>query len=257
MMAIKDPENHLKKIRDVTLFQMNKEQYLMIACHSNAGMGNKAADFVNVPEESIAQFAVRDPLFEIIALRGKPFYINESLTVEFDPTGKKISEAIKDYVCESGITDDIQFSCSTEDYIPTIQTGIGITVLGLVNIKDFQTARTEHGDVLAVVGKPKCNLHDKVNIDDQDIISLSEINLIHKLPYVHDIFPVGAKGIQHELDRFTVETNLEILLEGQGEIDFQASAGFSTCVIISLPRSQVTNLRNYIQSPVNIIGSIK
>ncbi|HWO78495.1 MAG TPA: AIR synthase related protein [Bacillus sp. (in: firmicutes)] len=253
---IDDPVKQLRKIRDLTLIAINDHQYIVIACDSDGGIGNKPQDVVKVDEETIAQFATRVPLFEIISSGASPFLIIDCLSFEMDGSGEKVIAAIKKYVREAGILEDIQVTGSTEDNVPTVQTGIGVTILGLADKNQFHVGSSVPGDHLVCVGIPKSGPKYEVRIDDPEIISLRELLKIRRLPYVHDILPVGSKGVLHEANQMAKSSSLVYKPIQNPGINMNQSAGPSTCVLLSIPLEKIRDLIMVIQTPIFIIGQL-
>ncbi|MFO1446404.1 hypothetical protein KDN24_25010 [Bacillus sp. Bva_UNVM-123] len=254
---IHDPVKQLKKVRDLTIMAINDKQSIVIACDSDGGIGNKPQDVVKVSEETIAHFATRVPLFEVIASGASPFLIINCLSFEMEDAGRKVIAAIKEYVREAGMTEDIQVTGSTEDNVPTIQTGIGVSVLGLVDKNSFFAGTSLPGDQLVCIGIPKSGPKYEIRIDDPEIISLKELLKIRTLPYVHDILPVGSKGVLHEAQQLAESSALIYSPINYDGIDPEQSAGPSTCVLVSVPSKNINELRDEIQTPSFVIGELR
>lgn len=254
---IHDPVQQLQKIRDLTTIKINDRQLMVLACDSDGGIGSKPQDIVKVDEETIAHFATRVPLFEVIASGATPFLIVNCLSFEMEDTGRKVIAAIKNYVREAGILEDIQVTGSTEDNVPTIQTGIGVTVLGLADIDKFHPGSSQEGDQLVCIGIPKSGPKYEVRLNDPELISLKELLKIRSLPFVHDILPVGSKGIFHEAEQLAASNSLVYSPFSFDGIDPKQSAGPSTCVIASIPSAHISNLSDVIQAPFFSIGELK
>ncbi|PYZ92173.1 hypothetical protein CR194_15125 [Salipaludibacillus keqinensis] len=255
-MYIDEPVKFMRKERDLTLIEMNPKQYLVIACDSDGGIGNKLQDTVNVSEETIAQFAVRVPLFEIIACGAKPFMVIDCLSVEMDPTGKKILSEIKRYVREAGITEDVQFNGSTEENVPTVQTGIGITVLGMVDKQHLSIGSSQLGDEVLCIGNPKSGPEHDIYTGDPEIVSLKDLLKLRKNHRVRDILPAGSKGVRYEAEQISQSTELDFVQNRETSIDFMQSAGPSTCVLVTTSKKSIKEITEQVQAPVHRIGEL-
>ncbi|WP_280770459.1 hypothetical protein [Salipaludibacillus daqingensis] len=255
-MYIQNPANLLKKQRDLTLMAVNDMQYIAIACDSDGGIGSKAQDVVKVSEEIIAQFATRVPLFEIISCGAKPFMVIDCLTVEMDSVGDKILSEIKRYVREVGIFEDVQFTGSSEENVPTVQTGIGVTILGLVDQKDFSIGKSLSGDKVVCIGVPKSGPQYEIHPNDKEIVSLGDLIKLRGYPNVRDILPVGSQGISYEADQFAQSASLNLQLNPSCGIDFNQSAGPSTCVLLSVNEKHIQEIMKLVRAPVTTIGEL-
>lgn len=253
---IHEPVKHLRKVRDLTLMAINDRQYLVIACDSDGGIGNKPKDTVKVTEAVIANFATRVPLFEIIACGATPFMVIDCLSVEMEPSGKKIIAEIKRYVREAGIIKDIQFTGSTEDNVPTVQTGIGVTVLGLVDQQHFTVGSSRPGDKVICVGKPKSGPKYEIHPDDPDILSLGDLNKLRQCSFVRDILPVGSKGVLYEAGQLAHSANLRFQQDRAVTVDMKQSAGPSTCVLLSLREDYIEQIAALVHAPVYPLGTL-
>jgi len=255
-MYIHNPAKLLKKVRDLTLMVVNDEQYLVIACDSDGGIGSKSQDVVKVSEEIIAQFVTRVPLFEMIACGAKPFMVIDCLTVEMDPVGKKIIDEIKRYVREVEIFEDVQFTGSSEENVPTIQTGIGVTILGLVDQHDFPIGTSLSSDKVVCIGIPKSGPQFEIHPDDPEILSLADLIKLRDHSVVRDILPVGSKGILNEARQFAYSSSLKLEIDTDCGIDLNQSAGPSTCVLISLKDENIEDISELVRAPVTVIGEL-
>ncbi|WP_416148650.1 AIR synthase related protein [Salipaludibacillus sp. HK11] len=255
-MYIDDPVKRLKKVRDLTLMAINNEQYLVIACDSDGGIGNKSHDVVKVPEEIIAQFAVRVPLFEIIASGAKPFMVIDCLSVEMDPIGEKMVYEMKRYVREVGIYEDVQFTGSSEENVPTIQTGVGVTVLGLVDQQRFPVGSSLLEDKVVCVGIPKSGPRYEIHPDDPEIVALRDLKRLREISYIRDIVPVGSKGLLYEANQLASSSGHSFHRHTNTTIDFEQSAGPSTCVLLATDQENIQEIIDLVQAPVTVIGDL-
>ena len=254
--AITNPLASLKKVRDLTLLAINESQYLVVACDSDGGIGSKPDDIVKVTEEVIGAFAVRVPLFEMIASGARPVLVVDCLSVELEGTGEKIIRAIKAYASKAGLTDDIQFTGSTEENVPTTQTGIGITVLGVVDKDRFVPGTARDGDVVACAGIPKSAPHHDVRLDDPEILSIEDLLLLRQLPFVRDIVPVGSKGCMSEAEALAKTADLTFVADEASAIDLFQSGGPSTCVLFSAHPEHFPEIASRLHTPVTVIGCL-
>lgn len=125
---------------------------------------------------------------------------------------------------------------STESNFPLSQSAVGINVIGLRQgeTPDFSA----YGKVsVGLVGLPL--LGHEVLSRSEDIAPLS---LFHRLSAIHDVvlWPVGSKGVLHELKRMIHELNLPVhagSLPGKSflpaEVDGYKSGGPGTCFLIA------------------------
>jgi len=254
---IQQPVNYLQKVRDLTVMTINPHQYLVIACDSDGGIGSKPLDTVQVPNSLLATFAVRVPLFELIACGAEPFLVVDCLSVEYEDTGKEIIDTIKSYSRKAGLTQDVQFTGSTEENVPTLQTGIGITVLGLADQDKFYPGKSKRRDVVVCAGIPKSAPEFELTIDDPDLLSIEDLILLRKHPEVGDMIPVGSKGLHFEANQLADSASLLFIPNKDSAIDLLRSGGPSSCVLLTIGREHVSTLSAVISAPLFIIGELQ
>ncbi|RAP28121.1 hypothetical protein C2W64_00587 [Brevibacillus laterosporus] len=251
------PLQHLQKVRDLTLFRINEEQSIVIACDSDGGIGTKPHDIVQIAPDILGRFAVRVPLFELFACGASPFMICDTLSVEFEGYGEEILRGIKEYAKEAGVTEDIQFTGSTEENVPTMQTGVGITVLGLVQQSQFSPGTAQPTEAIMCAGLPKSGPEHEVRLDDPDIISLADLIRLRAHPDVHDLLPVGSKGISYEMKQLASSASLTYHLISPLTLDLEESGGPSTCVIFSASSELLEEFRKQLHCPVHVLAILE
>jgi hypothetical protein len=249
-------KNLISTVRDLTLIDISQEIKLVIACDSDGGIGSKPQDIVQVPERILGRFAVRVPLMEIFASGAIPAVVVDTLAVEMNPSGIAIIEGIREELVLAGLDADQMLTGSTEDNVPTVQTGLGVVVVGFVSEEDFNPGGSKDQDVVVCVGMPKSAPEDQVDLDDPDIADTICVRTLASLGYVHDILPVGSKGVVHEQAELAKSAELELLSETDPGIDIHKSAGPSTCILVSLAMSDLNNLRKSIKQPIYVIGTL-
>ncbi len=249
-------ENFISQERDLTRIKIDEKTSLLLAVDSDGGIGNKKGDPVQVPPETLGRFAVRVPLMEIIAASSQPLMIIDALTVEMEDTGKRIIAGIKD-MCRKANADSLPITGSTEENVPTQETGIGIMVLGTMVREDWTIGSSRKGDLIAAAGIPKSAPEFEVRLDDEEIISFKELQFLRQQDGVRDILPVGSKGIRHEMSELAHTAGCNFNEMGTN-IDLERSGGPATCVIFSAADKKVlAEVRGKINATINEIGETK
>jgi len=246
----------LSQRRDLTLVRLAGSFYLVIACDSDGGIGPKPNDTVPAPPELLGRFAARVPLMEIVASGACSLVLVDTLSVEMEPTGRQIIEGVKIEASLAGMVGENVVTGSTEDNVPTTATGIGVTVIGIAEESQLRQGKSEPGDIIVCVGVPKSAPHDTVTIDDPEIADIPTAISISHMPYVHDILPVGSKGIYYEASQMTKSAHLEFELSSECKLDTAKSAGPSTCILASLPKASLSEFRDAIGKPVSVVGHL-
>lgn len=244
------------RVRDLSMLELNEELWMVVACDSDGGIGPKKLDSVFSPAYDVGRLGTRVPLMEVLASGAFPVSVVDALAVEMEPTGKEIIHGGKDEVAESGLDADLAVTGSTEDNVATVSTGIGVVVIGLVNKSEFKPGTSLDGDAVVSVGIPKSAPEFKVTYNDPDIATPAIVRKLVSLPYVHDILPVGSKGIRYELNEMARTAGLATRYVDPLRVDVDRSGGPSTCCLVSLPADKVTALKKEITQPVSIIGEL-
>ncbi|QSO47507.1 AIR synthase related protein [Alicyclobacillus mengziensis] len=249
--------NYLIRHRDLTCLRVDEEHFLVIANDSLGGIGSKPLDFVQASPETVGYFALRVPLMEILSVGALPFLIIDNLSVEQEPYGKAILTEIRRIADTLGLEDAVHFNGSTEENVPVAQTGVGITVVGVVKSSRLQGNDSRPGDLLIVGGLPKSAPHHEVTPTDRELISFRDLEVLRADTGVIDMIPVGSKGILYETQELARSAKLQIQLENDVSISLQTSGGPSTCVVFSWRGTDIDHLSEKIETPLTVIGQLK
>lgn len=217
--------------RDVEVVSLDQNRCLVAACDSCGAVGSKEFDAVKVSPYIVGRFTARVVLLEILATAAKPLLLTVASANEPHPTTAGILEGVNDELKDSNLP-DLPAAISSEKNMPTKQTGLGISVIGLCQKESLRIATSRPGDDLYCLGLPKVG-SEVADPDDPEIIRGKCLQTLLASPGVHDIIPVGSHGIRGEAEliaahigsRFEPETNLKL--------DLDKSAGPSTCLIFA------------------------
>mgnify|MGYP000017345458 CR=1 FL=1 len=244
----------ISKFRDLTFVDINQNQTIVIACDSSGAIGNKERDLVQVDPELLGNLTAQVVLKEILAIGAEPITIVNTLSVEMNDTGERIVRGIKKAIAPLGLPDAQIITGSTEENFPTCQTGMGITIIGIINKDSWNQPRAKSGSLAVVVGIPKVG-YDVLE-DKGEILSIEHLIELKNNPNIYEILPVGSKGILFELNEMARTNNLAFCLEDEDDIklDLNKSAGPATCAIISIDENGYEKLRKTFSIPVNRVG---
>jgi selenophosphate synthetase-related protein len=243
----------LRKVRDLSLIDLDNETTLVIACDSSGAIGMKEGDALKVPPLYVGKFTARVPLLEVLSTGAEVMVITNNVCNEMEPTGKEMIKGISEELAEASI-DDAVLTGSTEENFKTISTAVGITVIGVVlnNLLKVNTAAA--GAYVISAGLPKVG--DEINyVNDEEIISYTQLKTLLSLDNVYEIIPVGSKGIAYECGQIALYNNLKINFEKNLKIDIYKSSGPATCVIAAVKADSINEIREIIPN-VNIIGRL-
>jgi len=236
--------------RDVTLIKLQDRTLLVIACDSAGGIGEKEMDAVKVSPYILGRFTSRVSLMEIISINARPISLSITICAEPHPTGDLILNGIMDELREIGLQ-DISFTISTEKNIKTVQTGLGVTCIGLCKDDNLLLGKVQKGDKIYIAGIPKVG--KEVNLNDPAIFDLKALLKLKESKNVKEIIPVGSKGVLGELENFSICNSLKYKFFNPLPIDIKKSAGPSTCAIIF----SKDTLKSELEVPLYLIGEIE
>lgn len=243
-----------KTYRDLSIIEIGAEQVLVIACDSAGGIGSKVGDSIRVPAEIVGKFTTRVALMEVLAVNARPLSIVNTLSVEYNPTGKGIIHGIKEEIKKLGLDDTILVNGSTEENVSTSETGIGVTVIGLAKKGDLIFASSQNDDLLVAIGWP--SVGEEVLEKKELVADLDDINKLMEIKGVHEIIPVGSKGIAYEADLLAQMSGLDCNYLRGLKIDLHKSAGPATTILASVAADALKAVQDRISKPLNLIGKL-
>ncbi|PEJ56183.1 hypothetical protein CN692_18595 [Bacillus sp. AFS002410] len=252
------------KFRDLTLMQIDSNRYFTIACDSCGGIGMSELDYIKVDEEIVGYLTAKLCLVETLAFRSKPTVLINTLCVEMDGRGKRIingiEKAIKEYNEANFYEDDLEINItgSTEENIPTKQTGLGITLMGEI-FHPFNRKEVSSGDAVILIGYPKVGQEvvEDLNENKNEIINFHSLKQLTSHKEVSDVLPIGSKGVLFELNQLMETNNKEVKLLDQTSIQLHKSAGPATCALAIIKKESIEELNRLISQPLTLLGEIK
>ncbi|MGE7693846.1 hypothetical protein ACQKNC_06965 [Lysinibacillus sp. NPDC094177] len=192
----------------------------LIATTDNAAaIGEKPQDVVSASDKITAYFTARVTFLEQLAANALPRHI---LLANFsgDAAWSRYVAGIQQVFDEVGLISP-QIDGSTESNMPTLQSGLSITMLG----EQQKRTSTKHEHLswytygLPLVG-------NEVLAQPEDVAQLKPIFHAWKEGIVQQVWPVGSKGLQTEFTRLFGEEQVKSLL------DVKKSAG--PCAVVML-----------------------
>jgi hypothetical protein len=184
--------------RDLLYVRLAGADVLVIAADSNGGLGPKPSDTVAVSGWVLGRFAARVPLLEVIASGATPTVLVDTLSVEREPTGAAILAGVRAEAAAAGIPLHA-VTGSTEDNVPTVATGVGVTVIGRAGIDELRGGAAQPGDVVVLLGRPKSAPANVFGPDDPDVLSIGALRAAMDVPGVHEALPIGSSGVAVEV----------------------------------------------------------
>jgi hypothetical protein len=244
----------LMTIRDLSVVSLG-DVYMVVACDSCGGIGLKEFDVVKLSPDKMAYITMNVICCELASLRIKPSVIINNVCAEMDDTGKMVIEGINGYMKDYFPDMDFILTGSTEENFKTVQTGIGLSVIGYKSRDEFFRPSTNEGDLVAVIGVPK--LGQEVIDDRGEILNSKELWKLLDLNCINEAIPAGSKGLRFEIEQLNIDGEDEVLLYDDLKIDLNKSAGPATCAVVTFSKDKVDELKEGLSIPYEIIGEIK
>jgi thiamine monophosphate kinase len=222
---------NVRRVRDLVIMQLGETSFV-IACDSNAATGDKPGDHLKQPPEVTGYSAAKVPLMEVLASGADPFLLINNLGVDLATTGMSLLRGIRRLLDETSL--DLMITGSDESNMPTVQTGIGVTVIGVAATDELRVGRVRAGDEVWVLGRRRSGLFgDEYEEGDPGTATARHVASALRLPDIREILPVGSKGIAFEAGELARESGLRVELDRGAETDLDKSAGASTCFLVA------------------------
>jgi len=239
------------KYRDLTLLDLPGGTRLLVACDASGAIGPKEMDAVSVPGYVVGRFIARTPLMEVVAAGGRPVALINNCCVEPSPTGAELLRGVRDEARLAGLGDDA-ITGSFEKNVPVAQTGLGVTVLA---VAERPLGRAAAGDLVIALGYPKVG--HEVSLEDPEILDLPTLLAVARNPLIHDVLPVGSRGIASEMQTMAESAGLVVEpLPPEPGWDLTKSAGPSTCCLLAVPPGVFPAVALTLTRPWAVVGRL-
>ena len=245
----------VRQMRDLTLVELGGGVSLVVACDSLGAIGSKENDIVQAPFQLVGRFTARVALFELLAAGAAPVVVVNALSVEMEPSGRQILEGVREELRHMGLEHVVPITGSTEENMPTKQTGIGLTAIGAIASDRLRIGKAEVGDDLYCIGVPKVG--DEVQADDPEMLQADTLRQLARSDVVHDLVPVGSKGVAEEAEELARSAGLECEFDKGCPIDLRKSAGPATAAVAALPTAAAEPFGYMATEPLTWIGTLR
>ncbi len=247
----------VRRVRDLRIFDIG-DRSVVVACDSSGGIGPKPADVHAASAADVAHFAMRVALVELLAAGAAPVLAVDALCVERDPTGEEMIAAARALLAELGLDPERALVGSTEDNVRTTSTGVGVTAIGVAPLGALYPGTSTAGDLAVCLGLPRSAPAFEVAPDLPEIVTLDEVRRARELDGVHDMLPVGSRGVRDELSDLAAEAGLRPVVADGCAVDLDCSGGPATCVLASCEPAAFDALRALRpELPVNVVGRLE
>lgn len=246
----------LMKRGDVTLMKLPTGLILSLSYTSSGGIGPKPMDRIKVDGFTLGRFMTRVALMDTISINSWPRLIVATLSVEMSPTGIEILGGIKSEAKKIGMDPDQSISINTEENISTDQTGLGVTVVGLVHEDELRIGRTQPNDALVLIGEPKVGNEVIQAEKEGKIADLQDLIRLTQLEFVHDIIPIDTQGIVYEARMIAHMIGRRVEFYDNKRINLEKPAGPATAILTTMDEAQIDKLAWFIRRPITVVGKV-
>ncbi|MBF8185323.1 hypothetical protein ITP53_06145 [Nonomuraea sp. K274] len=216
--------------RDMSLYPIGNGTLLVTACDAAGGIGEKGEDIEPAPPESVGYFCARVTMLELLTLGATICSVSCTFSVEREPTGRRLLAGVRKQLREESLDGRIAFTISSENNFPSVQTGIGVTMSGLVGERDVPWDAVHPGDRLLVLGSRLVGRH--VRVGHPAMVRVPTVRSLVKCDEVREVIPVGSGGVAGELAQLAAR-GIRIDTSSHADTaDWSGSGGPATAVLV-------------------------
>jgi selenophosphate synthetase-related protein len=197
----------------------------------------------------------RVALMELLAIGANPVALAGTLSVEPAPTGNQVIKGMLAEVRYARLR-NVQILSSSEKNVKVSETGIGVTAIGLVSTSNLKIGRCTPGDEVVAVGEPHVGQEVLQGEASRKIADTLDIVKVREKSFVHEIIPVGSRGILEEARTMAKDSNLSIRLLGSQRVDLKKSAGPATVLLCALREGSFRKVEALLDKPTSVIGQV-
>lgn len=241
---------------DVAILKVPTGHAIVVGSTSSGAVGSKSMDKVKVQGRVLGKFLARVALMDVAATGAFPLLLSVTLGVEKEPTGREILEGIRREAAFLGLEPNQVVMENTEENFETVQTGVGLSVVGFANEEELRLGKTRPGDLLVAVGKPKVGDEVLPAEVKGEIADLKNVVWLSQKKYIHDIVPVGTFGIAYEARLMAYAVGRQLKLVEKPDVDLEKTAGPATVVLVTVDSEKLEDLTSLLRTPTTVIGEI-
>jgi selenophosphate synthetase-related protein len=199
----------------------------------------------------------RVALMELLSIGANPIAIIGTFSVEPEPTGNQVIEGIEEELRSSQLR-DLKLLCSSEKNMKVDQTGIGITVVGVVSSSAVKIAQCEEGDEVIAVGEPYVG-REVIHAEKHRMLpNTLDVMKLRRNRFVHELIPVGSKGILYEARLMAEDSRLFFEPLSSQQVDLKKSAGPATVLVSAIRKGSFAQVKKALGAkPIGKIGTLR
>jgi thiamine monophosphate kinase len=246
----------IESARDVALIRMDSRNVLVVSCDSAGAIGPNSVDALRVDAATVGKFTTRVALMEAVAVGARPVCVSVTLCVEPIPRGHEIIRGVRREL-QAAKLGDVRIVQSSEKNFSVRQTGVGVTVGGIAQNQDLRVGKCRRGDLVIAIGRPCVGYEVLRGERAKSIAGMRDVNALLELRFVHEIIPVGSKGILKEARIIAADSGLRFLPKKEATIDMSKSAGPATVVLCAIVPARWPELQEIIHKPLSFVGELR
>jgi uncharacterized protein YcfJ len=238
------------------LLKIDQERLLAVSCDAAGGIGSKPLDKVRANPRLVGKMTARVALMDLLAIGADPIAIIGAFSVEPQPTANLVIEGIKEEV-RSARLDNLRMLCSSEKNVKVDQTGIGITAIGIVSGSALKIGRCEEEDEIIAVGELHVGREVIQAEQNRTLADTLDVIKLRRNRFVHELIPVGSKGILYEARIMAKDSKLRFEPLGSQQINLKKSAGPATVLLSALRKGSFAKVKKALgEKPSRKIGTL-
>jgi hypothetical protein len=227
------------------------DRWLALASDNSAGIGWAAEDALPADPYLVGRLTARVAALEVLSLGATPFLSSSTLSFDYESDhGRSLTQGIVDLLAEVSLTqNDLTGSCETN--FPARLTCLGVTVLGWAECGRLLLNRVQPGDECYLLGQPL--LGPAVLAGWRTLLDLPTVQQLVSWRELHELLPVGSRGIRRELDGLATAYDLGWSPGPTPAADWSASAGPATC-LLAIGEGGLGQRLGSLDQPVSYLG---
>lgn len=234
-------------MKDVAIIPLSNELELVIASDNSAAIGRKKLDAVQVDHSVTGYYATRVAYMDLLRVGARPkAIVLQNFTG--DEAWEAYEKGVRQLLAETEYA-DLPITGSTESNFTTLQSALGLTIVGTREKPVTKQKEINENTQFAVIGKPLVG-HEALE-QSEHIAPLFLFEQLSKCKAVIDLVPVGSTGIQAEWQQLTGKRN-----KLASDLNVSQSGGPATCFIIaydSQAQEEIENLAGTYFHPIQLM----
>ena len=214
-----------KRYRDLSVVSLDEEKYLVIATDSCGSIGEKENDAVKLDIATVVENTARVAILEVMSVNATIVNLIDSLTFERQNYGERVIERMYGLLDELGL-DKTALNGTTEDIWPTKESGVVVTVIGIVPCDEIRMNKLCGNESIYLFGQPL------VGEGVKDVSKMAKLSVAQKVSQdisVTEMLPIGSRGILKEAIELVEEYGYQChLIE---DPMFELPGGPATCFL--------------------------